>query len=265
MRIVYYHMIAKPDVVVAGPVCRRTAFALQKFLSNQRDVQQCYPGIQLVLATNEADFIEELNGLINNYQLKGKVIFYTTERPSYFRDIAQWNITCGREAIRRWFLTESSADYLLFCDADMTYEASVVDILLQEIKGHDVVQSCYFDRTYNCLCLEGFGCAMLTRDVMHKAKFRCIELKNGRSITQDLLYYIDLARAGAKIKRGFFTDISHYRNPNECATITRQPLSLRYKITLYPFLFGYSLHALSIIFKAYAGILHSYRPGSTKS
>ena len=56
-------MIVKPDVVVAGPVCRRTAFALQKFLSNQRDIQECYPGTQLVLATNEADFIEDLNGM----------------------------------------------------------------------------------------------------------------------------------------------------------------------------------------------------------
>ena len=94
---------------------------------------------------------------------------------------------------------------------------------------------------------------MFKRDVLRKAKFRCIELKSGRVLPEDFLYYIDLARRGAKIKRGFFTSISHYHSPREAETITRQPLNMRHRITMYPLPFGYSLRALSLLFQAYIG------------
>jgi hypothetical protein len=48
---------------------------MDKFLANQRDIQQEYPGAELVFAVNEADFVEELKQLIKSFGEKGGVAF----------------------------------------------------------------------------------------------------------------------------------------------------------------------------------------------
>jgi len=48
------------DVIVGTPICRRGAFIIDKFLANQKEIQQNYPSSELVLATEENDFVEEL-------------------------------------------------------------------------------------------------------------------------------------------------------------------------------------------------------------
>lgn len=108
------------NVVVGTPIYRQGAFILDKFLSNQKEVQQNYPSSELVLATVEEDFIEELERLLGSYGLRGKVILYKTVKPDYARSWI-WNVACGREAIRHYTLLQTKASYLLFLDADMTY------------------------------------------------------------------------------------------------------------------------------------------------
>ena len=48
------------DVLVGTPIYREGAYILEKFLANQKEIQQRYPPSELVLATVEHDFAEEL-------------------------------------------------------------------------------------------------------------------------------------------------------------------------------------------------------------
>jgi hypothetical protein len=41
----------RPDVFVCTVICRRTAYVLDLFLENQREIQLVYPGCRLILAT----------------------------------------------------------------------------------------------------------------------------------------------------------------------------------------------------------------------
>src|SRR4030042_1230463 len=108
--------LSKSDVIVGTPLCRRTAFMLDKFLSNQQEIQQAYPDCRLILATDEPDFVAELKQQINHYRLKGEVITYKTIKPDYARSRI-WSITSGREALRRYALLQR-IEYLLFLDSD---------------------------------------------------------------------------------------------------------------------------------------------------
>jgi hypothetical protein len=234
-------------VIVGTPVCRRTSFVLDKFLSNQQEIQQAYPGCRLVLATDEPDFAAELRQQTGRYRLKGEVITYETVKPGYARS-RLWSIACGREAIRQYALSQG-AEYLLFLDSDMVYEASVINTLLKEIQGYDMVVSGYANRNIGDICLEGLGCSMFKRGILYKAKFRCIEFRNGQVLHEDFLHYCDLARCGAKIKLGVFATTSHYHSPDEAVTITPQPLSLRRRITKQPLPVVYSLYTLSVLFR----------------
>ena len=53
MRVMAETGLSKSDVIVGAPICRRTSFALDKFLSNQQEIQKAYSGCRLVLATYE--------------------------------------------------------------------------------------------------------------------------------------------------------------------------------------------------------------------
>ena len=98
------------DVVVGTPICRRGANIIDKFLANQKEIQQNYPQSELVLATEENDFIEELEVLISFYELRGRVILFEVIKPDYARS-RLWNIACGREALRQYVLFQTAAGY----------------------------------------------------------------------------------------------------------------------------------------------------------
>ena len=118
---------------------------MDKFLANQKEIQQRYLSSELVLATVENDFADELEMLLSSWGIRGKVLRYETIKPDYARS-RLWNAACGREAIRQYTLSQTETNYLLWFDADMTYDASVIDILLNEIQGYDVVYSGYAPR-----------------------------------------------------------------------------------------------------------------------
>ena len=217
------------NVLIGTPVHRQGAYVLDKFLANQQQIQRNYPSSNIVLATNERDFIEELEGLLGSWGLRGEVVLYETAKPEYARS-RLWNICCGREAIRNHVLSRTDARYLLFLDADMTFDPSVVTIMEREIQDHDAVFSGY--PLHRCgTGLAGCGCVMLTRSILEKLRFRCYEFKSGEIIFEDNLLEMDLFRSGGRIKKGFFIHITHYENSTECSHMEPQRLGLWRKIT----------------------------------
>ncbi len=217
------------DVVIGTPIYRQGAYIIDKFLSNQKEIQQNYPSSELVLATCENDFTEELGSLLSFWCLRGRVLLYETVKPEYARS-RKWNIVCGRDAIRQYMLSKTQARYLLFLDADMTFDPSVIKIMEREIQGYDVVFSGYPLRDYGT-GLAGSGCLMLTRSILEKLGFRCYEFKNGEVIVEDNVLEMDLFRLGSRIKKGFFLSLSHYKSENEVRHITPQPVGALRRIT----------------------------------
>ena len=221
-------MASKIDVIVGAPICRRTSFVLDKFLSNQQEIQQAYPACTLVFATDEPDFVAELKEQINHYHLKGEVITYETVKPNYAQSRI-WSVACGREALRQYVLSAGAA-YLLFFDSDMTFDPHVIQIMKREIQDYDVIHSGYPLRYFG-MAATGLGCSMITRDTLEKIRFRCLEFKNGQFIDEGNLFEMDLFSLGKKVKRGFFLRITHYETENKARSVAQQPLGLVRKMT----------------------------------
>lgn len=216
------------DVLVCTPIHRKGAYVLDKFLSNQREIQERYPSSGLVLATNESDFVAELQGLLGSLGLRGKSLLYETVKPDYARSRV-WNIACGRDALRRYMLSQTGARYMLCLDADTTYDPDVIGILLEKIKGCSAVQSGCALRSFG-IGLSGTACTLFPRDVLERLEFRCLEFKNGQVIPEDMMLELDLFRLRGRIKRGFFLSNCHYRNATEARCITPRPVGVPRRI-----------------------------------
>jgi hypothetical protein len=236
------------DVVIGTTAVRRSSFALDHFLRNLYDIQRAYSSSELVVATDESDFVGELTHLLREYKLHGRIILYETETPNHEENYRLWSITFGREAIRKYVL-EHRAHYLLFLDSDMTYDPQTINIMLDIIrKGYDAVQSGYMMRSKNLNALGFGGCTLIKRDVLKGVTFRCTEFETGYVIDEFNLFEMDLVRMGARIKKGIFITINHYLNHDEMISISPKDLNIFQKITTYP-LFRYVLLQLSIISK----------------
>ncbi|MCJ7523061.1 MAG: glycosyltransferase family 2 protein [Dehalococcoidia bacterium] len=235
-----------PVVLVCTPVYRKGAYVIDKFLTNQREIQQRYPASELILATIEDDFIGELERLLGIYELRGRVISYKTVKP-YSARSRIWNTKCGREEMRRYMLAQTEARYMLCLDADMTYDPDVIQILLKEIDGCSLAHSGCALRDFG-IGLSGTACTLLTRDVLEKLEFRCYEFKNSHVIPEDLMLEVDLFRLRCKTRRGFFLSSCHYRNDSEARCISPQPVGMLRRISNAPFV-RYILIRASIIMR----------------
>ena len=218
------------DVVVGTPICRRGANIIDKFLANQKEIQQNYPSSELVLATEESDFIEELEKRLSFYELRGRVILFEVIKPDYARS-RLWNIACGREAIRQYVLFQTAVRYLLSLDADLTCDPSIIKILEGEIQGYDVAISGQAVRVGPGTSLGPVSCSMLTRSTLGKIRFRCYEFNNGEFLDDGIALEMDLFKLRLRIRKGFFLSICHYRNENDAACIDPHPLGLLRRIT----------------------------------
>jgi len=240
--------MGKPDVIVGAPICRRTAFALDKFLANQREIQQAYPGCELILATEEPDFVDELKERIARYRLRGDAIAFELVRPESARHWA-WAVAGGREAIKQYALSKG-AEYLLYFDADMTYDPSVISVMKEKIGGFDVVSSGYRLPRYGAWGFGG-GCALINRKTLNKIKFRCYEFKSGFAITEDEWLDVDLFSCRARVKKGIFVPIRHYTESGQFYAIEPQPVGwlrqlanrplIRYILVRMGVLFGFNI------------------------
>lgn len=232
------------DVVVGILIYRQGAYIIDKFLDNQKEIQREYPGSELVFAVNEADFVEELKQLINSSGVRADVILYETVKPHYAKSRV-WNVTCGRESLRKYMLSQTQAKYLLSLDADMIYEPDIVKIMEKEIQGYDIVFNGCPLRDYG-IGLAGAGCVMISRSILEKIRFRCIEFKNGDVMFEDNLLELDSFRLRIRINRGFFLRVSHYRSANEARNIEPHRVSL-YQTIMTSMLVRYVLIKASLI------------------
>ena len=251
------------DIVVGTPICRRGAYIIDKFLANQKEIQQNYPQSELVLATEDNDFIEELEKHLSFYELRGRVIPFKIIKPDYAQSIL-WNVACGREALRHYFLHQTTARYFLSLDADLICDPSILKIMEKEIGGYDVAISGQAVRVGPGTSLGPVSCSLVTRDTLEKITFRCYEFKNGEVLDDGVALEIDLFKLRSRIKKGFFLSICHYSNANDAACIDPHPLGLLRRIT-DSLVIRYVLHRTSIMARHDVPIRIKFLPDRIRS
>ena len=195
-------------VVLGGPTYRAGAYIIDKFLENQKMIQENYPSSELVLATIEKDFINDLSEALRHWDLKGKVLLYETLKPDSAVSPV-WNVTCGREAIRQYTLSKTEAKYFLSIDTDMTYDPKIIHILKKEIEGYDIVVSGYPGKRRGS-AIGGLGCALFTVGALQKINFRCYEFRNHRVLDESEVAQMDSFSKRLKFKNGYFLTMDHY-------------------------------------------------------
>ena len=248
--VIYFggNQVSEVDVVIGTTIVRKTAYAFDRFMKNQKEIQEAYPQSRLVLATDEPDFEGELKEFLKAHRVEGEVIIYKTEKPDYAR-AALWSLTCGREAIRKYALN-TDIHYLLTLDADMTYDPLVINILKKELEGFDVVQSGYRFRLKELKAFGfGPGCSFFKREIIEKLKYDCYEFNDGRMIIDEgLVLERDLFRLRARIRKGIFVKIEHYYTSDESIPTEPRSLTLFERKRLHP-LFRFTLITLSVKLK----------------
>jgi hypothetical protein len=245
--------VANPGVIAGTPICRRTAFALDRFLASQREIQLAYLDCELILATEEPDFVAELREQIAHYHLRGDAIAFELVKPEYARSRV-WAIAGGREAIRQYTLRRG-AEYLLSLDSDMTYDPSVISVMKEKISGFDVVSSGYVLPRYGGWGF-GSGCVLIKAKTLAKIKFRCYEFKSGYAITEDEWLDVDLFTCRARVKKGIFAPIRHYVANGQFYAIEPQPMGWLRRLT-NSILVRYVLVRMSVLIGFnIAGYLH---------
>lgn len=121
-------------ILIGTLVHRDGAYALGRFLVNQKQIQQNHPDCDLVFSTDDIGYMGELKNMLQQWQLRGTVISHIVEKPGYAKS-RLWSIASGRESIRQYFLSQPEADRLLFLDADMTYDPAVISIMEKNSKS----------------------------------------------------------------------------------------------------------------------------------
>jgi hypothetical protein len=231
-------------VVIGTPINREHAYILEKFLDNQKQVQQAYHDCELVLATSDTSFARELQGFLTNAQLHGNALTHVPEKPAYSRHWI-WDVTSGREAIRQHAVANTGVDYLLYLDADMLFESDVVSQMLKHIEGYDVLFNGYALRGHGT-GLSGARCLMLKRRVFDKIHFHCCEFKHGEVIFEDNLLEMDLFRLHAGVKKGFYVTTDHYQDAHSFKHMEPQPTGKIRALTNYPII-RYTLIKSSLV------------------
>lgn len=217
------------DVVIGVPMCRKGAYLLDKFLANQKEIQQNYPSSELVFATEQEDYIKELEKALHSSGVRGRVLFFEVIKPDYAKGRV-WNQTCGRESVRQYMVSQTDAKFLLCLDGDMIYDSNLISIMLKEIQGFDVVYSGY-RLGYHAAYEMGTGCSLYKREIIQKVKFSCLEFTNHEVIAEGCMLELDLIRSGGRIKKGVFLPIRHYRTDKEFYDTVPQSIGLFRKIT----------------------------------
>ena len=87
---------------------------------------------------------------------------------------------------------------------------------------------------------------MVNRNTLKKVSFRCVEFKNGDTLSEDYMFEMDSFRLGYKIKKGIFVHASHYKSENEVEHVVPQPVSI-YRRLMTSSLFRYLLIRCSLI------------------
>ncbi len=135
-------------------------------------------------------------------------------------------------------------------DGDMVYEPSLISIMKSKIQGFDVAYSGFRFRYRGTL---GFGtsCFMINRKILSKMIFKCYEFRNGQELDDGESIFLELFKYRAKLNKGFFLPIKHYRNSQEYYAVEPQPMRwyqtlthiqlVRYMLTMAAVLTRYNI------------------------
>jgi hypothetical protein len=231
-------------VLVGTTIVRNSAYILDKFLENQKKIQDNFTGSELVIATDELKFLGYLKRRFEKHELKGKVIYYETQKPDFAKD-RNWSMSAGRQECRQYMFT-NNFDFLLIVDSDMIYDNSLIQILLGISNRYDVVQSGYKSKHNSSI---GFGgCNLIRKEILRKVNFHCREFKNGTIIEEGNMFEYDTFRKKAKIKKGVFVWIDHYSSSTEKFFTNPRKLSKQKRFMIRP-LIRYLIVALSLYLK----------------
>lgn len=231
-------------VLIGTTIVRKSGYILDKFLQNQKEIQNNFADAELVIATDEADFVDDLKSQFKKHKLKGEILFYETEKPDYARD-RNWSMAAGRDKCRQCAV-DNNFDFLLVVDTDMIYDNSLIQILIAVSNRYDIVQSGYRSKHNSRI---GFGgCNLIGKELLKKIKFCCAEFKNGYIVEEGNMFEYDSFRKGAKIRKGVFVEIEHYSSPTEKVFINSMKLSLRKRFIIQPVI-RYLIIGLSLYFK----------------
>jgi hypothetical protein len=191
-------------VIIGVPICESKSYILSKFIDNQLEIAAKYPNSRIVFAVEDSPtevVFAKLAGL-ENY---GEVIYWTPEPGRRF-----WlkNIANAREAIRQYALTTFD-DYLMVCDCDMTYDANLIRLMLEQIPGKDAVFSAYRVRPHGTW---GWGTSpsLLRMKLLRRIRYRCIVWADKRFLCEDQMLDYDMFLLGAKIARGAYVSNTHH-------------------------------------------------------
>jgi hypothetical protein len=234
-------------IVVGAPICRAGAYIIDKFLENQREIQSNYPSSELILATEQQDFIEELKGMLKRWSVRGDVLLFEVVKPDFAHAVC-WNVACAREAIRQYTLSKPEASHFLSIDADMTYDSNVINIMLKELGNHDTVASGYPGSRCG-IQTGGLGCTLLTRDALKRITFRCYEFKSHQAIDEGEVFVMDAFGARLKSRDGFLLTIDHYDTNGSAKHIEPHSVSVMRRISNFRAL-KYILTKASIMLKS---------------
>ena len=221
-------------VVIGTPIDSGHAYVLDKFLENLKLIQQEYPASELVLATSEKDYALKLKGILRSAHVQGTVLVHTPQKPDYARHWI-WDVTSGREAIRRYAASQTGADYLFFLDGDTLCQPDIIARLLKHIDGCDAVfNGCALRQ--GGTGLAGAGCLMLSRRAFEGVNFRCCEFPSGEVIFEDNMLEMDLFRLGARIKKGIYAPTDHYQDARSFQRVEAQPVGKIRTLVNHPFI-----------------------------
>ncbi|MFC1938101.1 hypothetical protein ACFLWH_00345 [Chloroflexota bacterium] len=125
-----------------------------------------------------------------------------------------------------------------------------------QIQDFEVVSSGYWLPRWGSWAF-GAGCLLINRETLARITFRCYEFKNGEVINEDTVLDMDLFSCHARVNKGIFVSIKHYKNNQEYYAIKPQPMGWFQKLN-NTLLVGYMLTKISILAKYnIAGKLHT--------
>ena len=125
-----------PLVIIGVPICESKSYILDKFLANQAEIKENYPNSLIVFAVEDTP-AERKFAAVAGIGRYGEIIYHFLPPD---RQFWLYKIASAREAIRSYTLT-TSAEYLMVCDCDMTYEPNLINLMWAQTKAEARFQS----------------------------------------------------------------------------------------------------------------------------
>lgn len=221
-------------VIVGIPINQHSGYMLEKFLSNQEEIQEkSQYTLKLVFSTEDREFIPKLEDHLINTSLDYAILPFEVEKPEWTKDRI-WALTQAREKIRK-YCTLHNLSGLIFLDADMTFDPGIVNILMNKAcEGYNIVYKYYLLKNGR-VTFNGFGGTFISRSIFQNIPFRCYESRNNKWVIDEGFFFeMDLLRRNARIFLGILCFSVHYSIDGSTGTLEKRPLSRLEKVKYFP-------------------------------